>query len=791
MQPKFKIKTLHKVAFWIVKIWFPNVPDSYKNTTIWLNQVEVLIRNHGPIWTIRYIKMLRMIVFAKLSGQPLKAVDMIVGIDRRNFLPKSISYLHNLIESGEKSNIRYVLTLLSVSRAIPGWVDPDLSTISNKGNPSQVLIKDIIDFIPIFCKNYGYKFRYTLSYQLQTDYLKFSNKAGPIGRAAKEALMDLVHMPPILRKVLASTNIGPLMQRYEKEFSKARVTKFFMVQKYWKWFTAPFTGNTGLLAASLNNISQNKRLENLLDPLLSPFSGDFSQEWVNGRLQYSYFLRRLSIVKDPEAKSRIIAIFDFWSQNWLRQFHEIGFDMLKQLSQDRTFTQNPLITNKPDGHKYHSFDLTAATDRFPMQIQEGLIGYLFGADTALSWRMVLTTLPFYVPWAKQDSNQQFVSYEAGQPMGAYSSWTTFTISHHIILHYIHYKLELDEFYYIILGDDIVIYHDDVANEYLRIMKELDVGISLPKSHISSNMYEFAKRIFISGVEVTGVQVRGMLDNYSKYHLIYQMVFDLVYNRGYYPAGLSTIPHLLAELFIVLGHKKKEVKNLTGRIMLLHAFNKFIQFGDKIPFIEEMKRRHPLYEGQLDFPEIEINNFIYSSVDKTIQAKSGEYITYIKDLLTGPKITEQAAWGFADEADIHTSPNFLLSKLPIISAIGNMANVMARSRRLVSDIKGLIEVITLPSPLVLEERVSVRIIGAKAKLAKMILANIDNTLIQGRLPAMPQPNLSSTVLDQIASDVRMSERIIPRNFGMDAAGPAPKVVTTPSTPDPYGAGAQMW
>lgn len=47
--------------------------------------------------------------------------------------------------------------------------------------------------------------------------------------------------------------------------------------------------------------------------------------------------------------------------------------------------------------------------------------------------------------------------------------------------------------YIILGDDIVINHDKVANRYKRIMRFLGVDISEAKTHVSKNTYEFAKR----------------------------------------------------------------------------------------------------------------------------------------------------------------------------------------------------------------------------------------------------------------------------------------------------------
>lgn len=48
-------------------------------------------------------------------------------------------------------------------------------------------------------------------------------------------------------------------------------------------------------------------------------------------------------------------------------------------------------------------------------------------------------------------------------------------------------------HYILLGDDVVINNDRVAKRYSTLMKELGVDISLTKTHVSKDTYEFAKR----------------------------------------------------------------------------------------------------------------------------------------------------------------------------------------------------------------------------------------------------------------------------------------------------------
>jgi hypothetical protein len=47
--------------------------------------------------------------------------------------------------------------------------------------------------------------------------------------------------------------------------------------------------------------------------------------------------------------------------------------------------------------------------------------------------------------------------------------------------------------YILLGDDIVIKNDKVAKRYIKVISSLGVEVSLNKTHVSKDTYEFAKR----------------------------------------------------------------------------------------------------------------------------------------------------------------------------------------------------------------------------------------------------------------------------------------------------------
>jgi len=60
-----------------------------------------------------------------------------------------------------------------------------------------------------------------------------------------------------------------------------------------------------------------------------------------------------------------------------------------------------------------------------------------------------------------------------------------------------------------LGDDLVIANHQVAKEYFCILEQLDLKFSPQKTHISEDLFEFAKRVYFKGVEITGYSVGGL------------------------------------------------------------------------------------------------------------------------------------------------------------------------------------------------------------------------------------------------------------------------------------------
>jgi hypothetical protein len=95
-------------------------------------------------------------------------------------------------------------------------------------------------------------------------------------------------------------------------------------------------------------------------------------------------LRKITCIQDLEGKTREVAIGDYFTQAALRPLHHYLFRQLRRINQDCTFDQTKLFSSiKCDkGSSFHSVDLTAATDRFPIAIQKELLDVWFGSEYA-------------------------------------------------------------------------------------------------------------------------------------------------------------------------------------------------------------------------------------------------------------------------------------------------------------------------------------------------------------------------------------------------------------------------
>jgi len=232
---------------------------------------------------------------------------------------------------------------------------------------------------------------------------------------------------------------------------------------------------------------------------------------------------RLSVVYDQAGKARIIGISNSWIQSSLYSLHLRLFSLLRENKQDGTHDQiapfQGLLKNLGYRYKLFGFDLTAATDRLPIKLQSQILS-LMGFD-GKAW-LDLLDLEFY-------SENKFIKYAVGQPMGAYTSFAMLAITHHVIVQCAAIQAGLKDRFtdYCVLGDDIVISDEAVAREYLVLMKTLGLEIQESKSINSSIFTEFAKKIRGPFLELSPIGAGLILFSLRNRFYICVLVWELL------------------------------------------------------------------------------------------------------------------------------------------------------------------------------------------------------------------------------------------------------------------------
>nr|QIR30233.1 RNA-dependent RNA polymerase [Plasmopara viticola lesion associated mitovirus 10] len=553
-----------------------------------LHDINSLINNNGVQYTVRYMKAVKLHITRYMCGHPLMVNKALVSVDTEGF-PTKFHYLKELI-NGSTDQKRLVLSLLSYNRAIKPKSNkdlpkPDYTTITNPYKGKEYTIPHW--FIKDFVKKYKLKLPRP---QWDNSLHYISNKSSPFGQATLSGMFGLFyfihHAPHILGYFLE------------------------------------------MLGETL--------YKNLLEGTIRLVYTDHRSFTASNRMAEG----KLSIVKDPELKMRVIAMVDYYSQWLLKPIHLDILNKLRNFKCDRTFTQDPFHNwGKTMGNNFWSLDLSAATDRFPISLQEKLMGHIYDPQLASAWRKILVERDYMTP----EGNQ--LRYAVGQPMGAYSSWAVFTISHHLVVQWCSYLCKQDDFdKYILLGDDIVINNDKVANKYITIMTRLGVDISVAKTHVSKNTYEFAKRWIKSKKEITGLPLRGILNNTKSIQTIIINVVSYLYRLN--PISPYSTREILA-------------RSLKG----LKINKRYLSFGYLYPLIDSSLLMIRYHLKLITYEEIRNYFNMYLKRDDILIPKEDEIYLFLNRVLS---IGLQSFAEKSGNSLKHYFDRFVESTYPLIS-----------------------------------------------------------------------------------------------------------------------------
>jgi hypothetical protein len=279
--------------------------------------------------------------------------------------------------------------------------------------------------------------------------------------------------------------------------------------------------------------------------------------------------RLVVLAKDGGGKRRIVGVVDYWSQWALKSLHTYLFDVLRRIPQDGTFDQlapvKSLLEFSRLGYPSYSFDLSNATDRLPVALQEQILRLATGSWLlAWAWKLLM------VSRAYSNSSAGRIKYAVGQPIGALSSWAMLAFTHHIIVQVAAYRSGWKGWFplYALLGDDIVILTKGVADEYLSIMRYLGVPINLGKSITSERgLLEFAKRVMSPHFgDLSGVSGRELLATVRRPTQFINLLTHLI------DLGFIVFPSQGLEMIKRLGMKRfLRERLLPGRLALASAY----------------------------------------------------------------------------------------------------------------------------------------------------------------------------------------------------------------------------
>lgn len=79
--------------------------------------------------------------------------------------------------------------------------------------------------------------------------------------------------------------------------------------------------------------------------------------------------------------------------------------------------------------------------------------------------------------------------------------------------------------YVILGDDVLIGDTLLKEAYVDLIRRLGVEISDIKTHESEKLFEFAKRLFLNGTEITPFPLSAISESSRKFYLLVNLLME--------------------------------------------------------------------------------------------------------------------------------------------------------------------------------------------------------------------------------------------------------------------------
>jgi len=509
-----------KVVIWLFLVFNLGKDRSPKEFRPLLQKLQSHLETRGAVSLILFVKDIRVVWLNYLCGSPIK----LRGVkSTKDGIPIIFGDLIQAIRKGESlpEMAQILNTILFCTRALSLGRDIDYTPIIGAAKQPP---NDISEYVSDFWKEIGYRKHSTIPRALRWKDYHLTTKVGPNSEndnALYRAICDLTSLPPQLEASLRILG-GP-------KFESSLDTLY-------------------------NGVVLFKHFASVI-----PFYGKKSS------------FRKISGIPDKELKVRVIAIGDYFSQSVLTPLHNYLFRVLKKIPQDCTFGQDKGPAKILSAKYYSSIDLTNATDRFPISTIYAVLAGVLPELYLAAWKDVMVGYPFDIKGGKEK-----ISYAVGNPMGFLSSWASFAVAHHYVVYYCCRKVGVSwsQLQYCLLGDDIVICDPQVAECYKQTILGLGVEFSPSKTYTSTYFFEFAKRIFYKGTEVSPFPISGLAEVSKKYYLLTQFFLEVEGKGWMSSCGIPTM--VLTFFDKVLGLPSKFRKKLTDKSTIYECVQRIVR-----------------------------------------------------------------------------------------------------------------------------------------------------------------------------------------------------------------------
>jgi hypothetical protein len=438
------------------------------------------LKHHGPDWTVSRIKTLKAVYLHKLGGTNLssKVTGFHMhkdGTPKGAFRPlfRLLSYKGRL-KALNTLMIYSGITLKTISKV--QWKKFHDSVV----DPMPSIQEDIIHFEPEiqYCAQSCWK---TANYSSIEDWIN-TNKRSPLIKVGVSGLITKRE-----NEVLIDEHLKVLDDPFHKDLLRL--------------YPIPFFKSLGISLFSDDPKLVNMGRRKSDTPCPSTFVG------------------RIGFIQEKGGKLRAVANPYRVHQASLSKLGNALFDFLRtSCPWDCTFDQTRgiqrVVDNLKKGNIVHTIDLSDATNQFPLSVQYDTIKRLLISPIPVQNSVtgnytpndeIQQTLNLFLEVSKAKwnvprrpdlkvFNQPFkISWKKGQPLGLYPSFAVFAVTHGLLIRSIELDLGLENCF-VVLGDDVAIFDQDLARHYRNHLRKLGCPISEIKSLTSDVVSEFAGRI---------------------------------------------------------------------------------------------------------------------------------------------------------------------------------------------------------------------------------------------------------------------------------------------------------